>query len=391
MLLAILIATMMLGPQTLTAAAMTNSKSEITAQHKDVQAVVYDKVRGIYGRDYSYDSYTNKFTTYDSPSRPILSPNTIILDGKLDEGVWKEITPTTMNLQPTKPWGAAINTASVRAINNGTWLIMAFQWSDTTESRNEASRIKRPDGSFFYNQTHFYSDNFYVGWWMNDGKPTVEPWFNAHFAGTTLGKVPWKNEDPKALASLWIWKAYYTDDEAPRWPHVYFDVLDTFPFGPHKGEAQVIPYPHMIEMYTNVTASYAITYLSHVSGCAFPDKDFFGYEVMANGHWDNGLWTLEIARSYKPHPLNAALKATPNLEGGKSYPVFFGAGDGQHGENEDVGAISQWLTVNLEPAPSADMSPIIIGSGAVLMVAAVAAIFWRRGKTAGSRVEATKT
>ena len=371
------------------AIAQANSKAEVTARYKDVQAVVYDRVRGVYGKDYSYDFDANKFKTYSSPSSINDLRNTIVLDGKLNENVWKEIEPITVDLQPTKSWGAAINSVSVRAANNGSWLFMSFQWRDITESRDEAARIKRPDGSFFYNQTHFFSDNLYVGWWMNEGQPTVKPWFNAHFAGTTLGKVPWKNEDPKALASLWIWKAYYTDDEAPRWPNVYFPVLDVFPFGRHKGEPQTIPYPHMIQMYTNITASYAITYLSHVSGCAFPDKDFFGYEVMANGHWDNGLWTVEIARPFKPHPLNEALKATPKFEGGNSYNMFFGAGDGQRGENEDVGAISQWLTVSMESSP-ASISPILIVLGVAPVVVLGGWLLFRHSRAARrTKVEGT--
>lgn len=363
------------------AVAQANAKGDITAQYKAVQAVVYDKARGIYGKDYSYNFDTNKFATYSAPSSVSDLRNTIVLDGKLSEDVWKEVEPITVDLKPTKSWGAAIDSVSVRAVNNGTWLIMSYQWKDNTETRQEAARIKRPDGSFFYNQTHFYSDNLYVGWWMNEGKPTVKPWFNAHFAGTTLGKVPWKNEDPKALASLWIWKAYFTDDEAARWPNVYFPVLDVFPFGRFKGQPQIVAYPHMIQMYTNITASYAITYMSHVSGCAFPDKDFFAYEVMANGYWDNGLWTVEIARPFKPHPLNEVLNATPRFESGKAFSVYFGAGNGQVGENEDVGAISQWLTVYMEPSP-ASFSPIFIALGIVPVAVIGGVLFFRRNRAA---------
>src|SRR3990172_7031336 len=112
-----------------------NSKAEVTAPYKAVQAVVYDKVRGIYGKDYSYDFDANKFKTYGSPSSINDLRNMIVLDGKLNEDVWKEIEPITVDLQPTKPWGAVIDSVSVKAVNNGTWLFMSYQWKDITETR----------------------------------------------------------------------------------------------------------------------------------------------------------------------------------------------------------------------------------------------------------------
>lgn len=356
------------------AVAQQSSAASLKAYYRDATSIVYDKTQGIYGSDYSYDEYNNKYSRF-STSRVLpdaSSRNVIRIDGALEEQVWNDIEPFVVNLEPTSPWGGSIKSLSVRAINNGTWLFMAFEWKDATEDRKESSRIRRPDGAFFYNETHFYSDNMYIGWWMKDGAPTVKPWFNAHFAGTTKGRVPWQHEDPEALASLWIYKSYYTDDEAQKWPRPYFDALKNIGFGPFNGQELIIPYPHMITMYLNSTASYAITYMTHVSGCAFPDQKFFSYEVRANGLWKDGVYTLEVARPFKPHPLNDLLKATPRFEAGKEYWVYFGAGDGRRGENEEIGSISPWFTLTMESAPASPLETPIIFVAATLGIAAVA-------------------
>jgi hypothetical protein len=361
--------------------SQSSTDGTISAQYKDIDIVVRDKYRGLFEIDYKYDWDTNTFTVINDTPSTQDPENTIVIDGDLSEDVWNDIQPITINLEATKPWGSAIDKVSVRAGNNGSWVFLSFEWEDSTESRSESSRIKNPDGSFFYNETHHYSDNFYVGWWMNEGKPTVEPWFNAHFAGTTMGRVPWKDVDTEALASLWIYKAYYVDDEAQKWPKPYFGSLEKFLFGQHKDEPQRVAYPHMIEMYLNSTANYAITYMSHVSGCAFPDQDFFPFEVRANGAWKDGRYSLEIARPFEPHPQNAALDATPVLQSGEEFEVFFGAADGHVGENEDVGSISDWFTLSIESAPSNAISiELVAGLVAIVAVVLGIAVFRRTRK-----------
>lgn len=385
MILALLVSVIIVLSAPSLVLAQNDSQSTIPAIYKDATVMVYDQFRGTYGRDYSYDWESNKYRELVPSVGDVESRSVILLDGELSEDIWKEIDPISIDLVATTPWGGAIDGASVRAANNGSWIFMAFQWEDTTESRSESSRIKSPDGAFFYNATHFYSDNFFVGWWMKGGEPTVDPWFNAHFAGTTKDRVPWKNEDPEALASLWIYKAYYTDDEAQKWPRPYFSALENFLFGQHQGEELIVPYPHMIQMYLNSTANYAISYMTHISGCAFPDQDFFPYEIRANGQWVDGVYTLEVARPFEPHPQNELLEASPKFENNKDYWVFIGAADGQHGENEEVGSISQWYTLSIQPSPQSlsSSSPIIplvpmAAVGAAAVVAVVGVVFWGR-------------
>lgn len=368
--------------------AQDQSKAALVTYYRDARAWVYDKFRGIYGRDYSFNWDTNKYTFFKNYTTipvpipaDIYSPNTVIVDGKLDEKLWTDIQPVVVSLEPTFPWGGAIKKVSVRAINNGTWVFMAFQWEDTTESRDESARIKRPEGGFFYNKTHFYSDNLFIGWWMNSERPTVKPWFNAHFAGTTLGQVPWKDY-PSAKAGLWAFKAYWVDDDSRYWPQDYYEALGKFTWGPHAGEPLFKPYPHLTETFLNSTANYFIgSGVIHVSGCAFPERDTYPYDLRGNGLWREGVWTLEVARPFKPHPLNEPLGVTMRLEADKVYWVFFGAADGHHGENEDVGSISQWLTLYVEPAPLSSFTTtpwFFITIGVIAAVATVGALALRR-------------
>jgi len=376
--MAFVLAVIMTLPVTPVVSAETTPEATVVAHYKDITAVQYDRVRGIYGRDYSYDWNTNGFTffkNYTTTPAPLSKdqfPGSIILDGNLGEDAWKEIKPFIVNLEPTHPWGGAIKSVSVQAINNGTWLFLAFQWADATESRQESPRIKRPEGGFLYNQTHYYSDDLYIGWWMRDEQPAVKPWFNAHFAGTTMGRVPWKN-DPTAKANLWIFKPYWDDDGARGWPLDYL-TPKTFRWGPYAGQPLFRPYPTMTETLLNSTASYYIgTGVTHVGACAFPARNTFPYDVRSSGKWKEGTWTLEVARPFKPHPQNEPLGATMRFEPGKLYWVFFGAADGQHGENEDVGAVSQWLTLSTESAPSPAM-PAVFFVGVAVAVAVLAAL-----------------
>jgi hypothetical protein len=130
----------------------------------------------------------------------------------------------------------------------------------------------------------------------------------------------------------------------------------------------------------NATANYYIGGgVTHVSGCAFPEKDQFPFDVRANGFWENGLWTLEVARPFKPHPLNEPLNAVMSFQQDKVYSVFFGAGDGQHGENENVGSISKWFTLYMEPAPPSTAPPLFaVAIGGMAVVGVVGAIALRR-------------
>jgi len=367
------------------ATAQNNSEASVQAHYKDIQAIVYDKVRGIYGKDYSYDWLTNKFTTYSTTPTPLSQidiRNNIVLDGELNEDAWNGINPVTINLEPTHPWGGAIKRVSVRALNNGTWLFLALQWEDSTESREEMPRIKRPEGGFFYNSTYFYSDNLVIGWWMKEGKPTVKPWFSVHYAGSTMGLVPWK-DDPTAKASLWIYKAYFVDDDSKHWPQNYISALRTFKWGRFVGQPNVAPYPHLVETLLNATANYAVSMATHITGCAFPGEDMYSWDVRGNGKWRDGVWTLEVARPFEPHPLNQRFNATMRLESGKIYYFFLAAGDGHHGENNEVGSISGWFTLYIEPPPSP--IPIInwpLGSlvaAATGVIGIIAAwLVWRR-------------
>lgn len=358
--------------------SQNTSNETINAKYKDIDIVIQDGLRGLFEIDYKYNWETNTYTVINEQPTTQHPDNTIVLDGDLSEDLWDDIDPVNINLDATKTWGSSVDSVSVRAGNNGSWIFMSLQWEDTTEDRSESSRIKNPDGSFFYNDTHHYSDNFYVGWWMNEGEPTVDPWFNAHFAGTTMGRVPWKDIDTNALASLWIYKAYYTDDEAKKWPKPYWGSLENFLFGQHKDEPQLVAYPHMIQMYLNSTASYAITYMSHVSGCAFPDQDFFPFEVRANGAWKDGVYTLEIARPFEPHPQNAVLDASPVLRSGEEFEIFFGAADGHVGENEDVGSISGWVTLSIESESANLFSFEIIAAISAVVIVSIGIIVYKR-------------
>lgn len=383
-----------------TALAQNASTANIVAVYKDAQAIVYDKVRGVYGRDYAYDWQNNKysffrnFTSTPAPLPSDVDPrNILILDGKLDENIWKDTKSIVVDLEPHTAWGGAIKRVSVKAANNGTWLFMAFEWEDSTESREESARVKRPEGGFFYNETHFYSDNLFTGWWLKDGRPIVKPWFNAHFAGTAMGKVPWRFVDTSAEANLWIFKAYWTDDDSHGWPVSYLPGLRTLRWGPHVGEPIYYPYPWMTQTLLNATTNYFLgTGIIHISGCAFPEKETFPFEVHGNGMWKDGVWTLEVARPFKTHPLNEPVKATMNFESDKTYWVFFGASDGQRGENEDVGSISGWLTLYIQPPPQpAFLIWVSIGVGVAAVAGIVGTLMVRRRTNARRRIETART
>ncbi|MCS4538291.1 MAG: ethylbenzene dehydrogenase-related protein [Thaumarchaeota archaeon] len=387
-LLASVLVMIMLTPSLVTI-SYAASETDLTAHYRDMKAAIYDKVRGIYGVDYSYDWYTNKFTT---DPKGTVDSKTVIVDGKLDEAIWQTIDPVTIDLKPTFPWGGAVSSVSVKAANNGTWIFMAFQWRDSTASLEESARVKRPEGGFFYNATWFYSDNLFIGWWMKDYKPLGDPYFNTHYAGTTMGRVPWKKTDPSGQANLWLFKAYLGDDDQRYWP-LTSTTPRTWRWGPNSGQDLVFPYPFLAETMLNSTSNYFIgTGVTHVSGCAFPERVTFPFDVRGNGFWKDGVWTLELARPFEPHLQNQATHATISLESNKVYSIFFGASDGHHGENEDVGSISQWYTINIKPSPSSPSLPIPLliagGIAVAIVIVGVAAIQIRRGR---HRVASAKT
>src|SRR4030067_1139119 len=90
-ILASIILTVIIVSTTPFAYAQDSSQATIKAQYREVKAIVYDKVRGVYGMDYSYDWVTNSYTTYSLPHKlgDLASPNLLILDRNLDDALWK--------------------------------------------------------------------------------------------------------------------------------------------------------------------------------------------------------------------------------------------------------------------------------------------------------------
>ena len=94
--IAFVLAVMMALPVTPVVSAQTTSEATVVAHYKAITAFQYDRVRGIYGRDYSYDWNKNKFTflknftAVPAPRSKDQFPGTLIMDGSMDEDAWKE-------------------------------------------------------------------------------------------------------------------------------------------------------------------------------------------------------------------------------------------------------------------------------------------------------------
>src|SRR3989304_6632387 len=104
--MAFVLAVIMTLPVTPVVSAETTPEATVVAHYKDITAVQYDRVRGIYGRDYSYDWNTNGFTffkNYTTTPAPLSQdqfPGALILDGNLGEMHGKKLKPSSLTWRP---------------------------------------------------------------------------------------------------------------------------------------------------------------------------------------------------------------------------------------------------------------------------------------------------
>lgn len=323
-------------------------------------------------------------TTVNAQQSDLTATNvtgTLNVNGSPDEAFWSTVTSYNISLTGSNPYGGKEDKVTVKIATNGTTLFILAKWNDPTESRKSMTRVTAQPaipGQYLANSTYYYGDLFFVVLWMGDGTPTQTPFVTGHPGG---GGKP-SNWGANDNANIWSWRAYYTDQGAPAFPHLSLwnktsgslGALEKYNFGPNKGQNTTFPYSWAWDLHMNKTGNWLIDGygILHSVSCTVPG---FPYAVRAMGTWNNGAWTLEIARPLTPPAENQAHSIT--LTQGKTYSIAFAAADGGQGETEQTNSISSWKTLALPQ--TTDYTLLYLAGGAGVVVVALGAfVLYRR-------------
>lgn len=287
-----------------------------------------------------------------------------ILDGTPTEAFWQEIPENIVPLVATTTYGGAVPEMSVKAVHDGTNLYLLLRWADNAESRklDGAIRIALSEpgnlvGGYFYNETHYYTDSAQVTWWLGSDEPTVSPAINNEFGPAPTRTTTLFGWGPDDTAETWSWKPYSLDQGNLYWPDAGLDPalgiapVTTWHWGDKAGEAYTMPHSSLYQAHWSTAGNMVLgDGLLHAEGCQIPGTNNF--EVKARGVWNDGEWTLEIAKAFVPSAENAPFST--EFKVGETFHLVLGAMDGNVGEWEEVGSMSDWLslTISNELLPS---------------------------------------
>ena len=306
----------------------------------------------------------------------------IKVDGILNEGFWANANSYTVALNPSNQFGGKESSVNVKLAENGTWLFIAAQWQDSSQSRMEASVLQGSStGQYVYNSTYYYGDLFYAMFYMGSGTPGMSPYAQSS-AGRGGAPQGWSAGNAE---SVWNWRSYYTDQGANDFPHYipYGSVSpEVYSYGPNKGQVITFPHSWAWDFYANSTGNWLIDDgMLHSAGCAVQGNPF---DVWAAATWSNGVWTLEMARAFAPSGANTNYSIT--LQQGETYSIAFAVANGNLGEVDATDSISGWNTLQI-PAPSTSTPTLYyaLAAVAVVVIVAIAVVGIRRrpqGRTA---------
>lgn len=306
---------------------------------------------------------TTVFTTVNAQTSTnivaLKTSKSFILDGAPTEAFWNEVPAYTVPLVATTTFGGAVPEMSVRAVHDGSNIYLILQWADSVESRTSAGAqriaLSEPGnlvGGYAYNETHWYTDSAVLTWWLGSNQPTVSPAINNEFGGSPTRQTTLFGWGENDAAENWSWKSSALDKGNLYWPDAGIDRgATTWHWGDQAGVSFTMPHSSLYQGYWNQNGNLILgDGLLHAEGCQVPGTNPF--EVKARGVWNSGEWTLELARSLVSSPDNAPY--TTEFKVDETYYLVVGAMDGNKGEWEEVGSMSDWLslTISNELIPS---------------------------------------
>lgn len=298
------------------------------------------------------------FEQYKSTNYRVVALNNsafIAVDGKDDEAFWRQVNWHEINTYGGANFNNGHTPVKVKIASNDVESYFLFRWQDETKSLTHLPLVKlnqqwqvKQQGFHSFNETRYYEDKFavllsqscdhggdgtaHLGKSPIKGKPAN--WHGKGYHGALDGRV----------RDLWHWKALRTNDmvqmddnviAAPRsaksgdrrYTAGYFAdgkesgayVMNWLWYGKDKVTPKRLPLPEYQQMYqgsdkdleqavmpwfsSTPYKSLLDTYPEGtlLSSVLYRSNRFEGDrgDVTAKGHWQDGFWTLEVARRNK--------------------------------------------------------------------------------------------
>jgi hypothetical protein len=271
----------------------------------------------------------------------------INIDGKATEKEWRDAPTLTVKTFSGHNFTDGQTSVKIKAINNNSEVFFLFQWLDSSESLEHLPLVKTKlgwraehDGYQNFNEKRYYEDKFAV--MLSTGCDLAADG-SAHLGHKPLANKPanlhgkgFHYTDDNKVIDLWQWKAIRTDNMkladdnfiGPPLPALSGNKRYTAGYYPDAKESgryslnwtwfkqeSVVPKRLPIALKTTNKKSYLPWFHSKayttdeddfevgttIPSVLYRSNRFEGdrADVAAKGYWQNGQWTLELARKLK--------------------------------------------------------------------------------------------